>query len=114
MNKILLCLTMFLALAANACGGEERVPRCQESLYDSHARAGWPQCIAPHARSADTPNYNGYYVGGGAAFHGECRCPQEGTWGWDYVGILPKFVDLGWWHGRHAQGGGGSYATDHK
>ena len=62
----------------------------------------------------NTPNYCGYYVGGGAALHGQPRYPNEGTWGWDYVGLFPKRVALDWWHGAHPQGGGGAYATDHK
>ncbi len=87
---------------------------CPPTLCDGHARAGCPQTVAPWARPSDTPNYAGYYVGGGAATHGQPRCPNEGTWGWDYFGLFPKRIDLYWWHGCMSQGGGGSYATDHK
>ena len=114
MLKLALVQTLFIAMAASTTGAEVQPPECQNSLSESHARAGWPQCISPHARPSDTRNYDGYYVGGGAPMRGGCRCPCEGTWGWDYVGLVPKLVDLGWWHGRHYQGGGGAYATDHK
>ena len=83
---------------------------------DQFRRAGDPQCISRLAKPTESPHEFGYYVGGGArerSRRGECRMPHEGVWGTDYSGVLiPKHVDLGWWHGRRAQGGTGSYATD--
>ena len=78
-----------------------------------HHCAGWPQHVAPWAR----PSFGGYesgcYVGGGAPFHGDARCWDEGTWGWDYHGrLFDKRIWLGWHHGRRAQGGVGAYRTD--
>ena len=39
-------------------------------------------------------------VGGGAACFGEGCYLDEGTWGWDYMGLcFRKRVALDWWHG---------------
>lgn len=82
---------------------------------DQCRRAGCPQCISPLAKPTESPHEIGYYVGGGARERSRCgeeRRPHEGTWGTDYAGLLiPKRVELGWWHGR-PQGGTGSYRTD--
>lgn len=79
-----------------------------------HVRAGCPQSVRPHARPSRGPGGVGYYVGGGAALHGEGRDPQEeGTWGLDYQPwVLPRIVALQWHHGRKYQGGQGAYRTD--
>ena len=72
-----------------------------------------PLAIAPWARPANTANYDGYYVGGGAVCRGEDRQPLEGTWGWDYIGCCyARRVMLGWWHGRRYQGGTGAYKIE--
>ncbi len=79
---------------------------------DAHCRAGWPECIRKRAIPSDTGRYGGYYVGGGAAYFGQGRYLDEGTWGWDYLGLcFRKRVALDWWHGRY-QGGMGQYQTD--
>ena len=79
---------------------------------DAHCRAGWPECLRPRAVPTDTGRYCGYAVGGGAVCFGEGRYLDEGTWGWDYTGIvLRKRVALDWWHGKY-QGGAGQYQTD--
>jgi hypothetical protein len=79
---------------------------------DQYARAGNPQDVAVWAQPSDTGHYDLYPVGGGAARHGGPPGPDEGTWGWDYLGLkLPSLVDLGWYHDRY-QGGGGSYETE--
>jgi len=76
-------------------------------------RAGNPECIAPHARPSNGPGDTGYYVGGGAAFRGEPRTAAEGTWGWDFQGLLClRRIDLGWFHGARYQGGAGQYTPD--
>lgn len=78
-----------------------------------HCRAGWPTCIRKHAIPSNTRHYCGYYVGGGAAWHGEGRFIDEGTFGWDYMGIIVrKRVALDWYHGRRYQGGDGAYETE--
>jgi hypothetical protein len=67
--------------------------------------------IAWYARPSDTGHYIGYYVGGGCVWKGDARSPSEGTWGWDYQGILfPRRVVLGWCRSRY-QGGVGYYRT---
>ena len=77
-------------------------------------RAGNPHCFMPWARCQDDRRYVGYYVGGGAAFGGDRRCPHEGTWGWDYQFRPWVKVNLGWFHGRRYQGGEGQYNPDTK
>jgi hypothetical protein len=80
---------------------------------EGDCRAGNPQCIARHAQPSNTPSDSGYYVGGGAPFHGQPRFSDEGTWGWDYSGrFLDRRIWLNWWHGERAQGGAGQYKTD--
>lgn len=77
-----------------------------------HLRAGCPECVRARATPSNTRHYCGYYVGGGAAIHGEGRYLDEGTFGWDYIGhTFRKRVSLHWWRGKQ-QGGGGAYATD--
>ena len=79
---------------------------------EDHCRAGWRAELRCRTAPSDTGHYCGYYVGGGAHWRGEGRYAHEGTWGWDYVGILvPRRVGLGWWHGKY-QGGTGTYRTD--
>ena len=79
-------------------------------------RAGRPKCISPLARPTESPHEKGYYVGGGAPERSRRACErgeQEGVWGTDYTGIIiPKHVELKWWHGQRAQGGVGAYQTD--
>jgi hypothetical protein len=73
--------------------------------------SGWmtPRWTLP----SDTGRLIGYHVGGGALPRfGEPRYGDEGTWGWDYQGILPRRVMLNWWHGRRYQGGAGAYRTE--
>jgi hypothetical protein len=74
-------------------------------------RAGCPHCVARWARPPWEKQECGYYVGGGAAWFGDARCPTEGTWGWDYAPWYSR-VRLGWWHGRKFQDGEGQYEAD--
>lgn len=78
-------------------------------------RAGYPNEISKLAHPTDTGNYIGYYVGGGSAFkkHSGGPGPRDGTFGWDYAGLLPKWkknIMLRW--GNRYQGGVGRYETD--
>ncbi len=87
-------------------------------LQCRHARAGWPQCVAPWARTTYGPKYGGYYVGGGLSplkllSCGDRRCPDEGTWGVDYAPWYTR-VALLWSHGRLYQGGTGQYEPEHR
>lgn len=76
------------------------------------ARAGCPQSLRKITIPSNTRFYGGYYVGGGTPTRGAGRCPDDGTWGWDYSGILfPKRNALNWTAGRY-QGGTGAYKTD--
>lgn len=82
-------------------------------------RAGNPRCISPLAKCFPDMKYKGYYVGGGAAwyhtrstaFRGECRRPDEGTFGVDYAPWYSR-VQQRWFHGRKQQGGEGQYESD--
>ncbi len=88
-------------------------PGTPRTIEHTHRRAGDPLCLSTHAAPSNTPAYDGYHVGGGSSHGGDARCPAEGTWGWDYVGLrLPRKVALRWGHGRRGQGGTGSYGTD--
>lgn len=80
------------------------------------ARAGNPQCISPLARPTESPHEKGYYVGGGAAEWSRRSCergPGEGVWGSDYTGIvIPKKVELGWWHNSRSTSSAAAYRSD--
>ncbi len=77
------------------------------------ARAGNPQCQAKITIPSNTRFYGGYYVGGGTPTRGAGRCIEDGTWGWDYSGILfPKRIALNWTAKGRFQGGTGAYKTD--
>ena len=80
---------------------------------DHFHRAGHPETQGKFAKPSLNKHYTFGYVGGGAAFRGEPRCPDEGTWGVDYSGILlKKKIWLPWLHGHRAPRGEGSYQTD--
>src|SRR6266404_4062519 len=78
---------------------------CDRSGY--HGKVSW------YALPTNTKAYTGYYVGGGQAIGGSARHSDEGTWGWDYRGlVLPSRVALWFNHGERYQGGGGTYKID--
>ena len=82
---------------------------------DSLRGAGNPQETSRLALPSNGPGSFGYTVGGGslAGHRGDGPLPDDGTWGWDYKGLLlPRKVNLLWWHGRRNQGGTGAYKTD--
>jgi hypothetical protein len=92
---------------------DEPKPSDGAAAASSYQIGGHYDCIARYAHPSNTPAHGGYYVGGGATFHGEERFADEGTWGWDYFGRhFSRRIDLGWWHGTHYQGGIGAYKTD--
>jgi len=110
---------LLLALGLLLAGGLAAVAGAAEPelLYPSDdcgfQRAGNPQCISRLARPSNGPGDTGYYVGGGAPLRGQPRLANEGTWGWDYSGLLfSRRIDLAWWHGARYQGGTGQYKTD--
>jgi len=88
----------------------------QEIVLDPiHGVVDCPPAIARWAIPSNNHRYFGYWVGGGALSRrkGDAPAVDEGTWGWDYRGqLLPRRVDLLWWHGRRYQGGVGAYKTD--
>jgi hypothetical protein len=107
---------LFLAtLSVTAKADTQTTPASSDSAWaraQGHLRAGCPQQVRPWAVPSNTSHYYGYYLGGGTAFRRELRFCNEGTWGWDYGGILiPKRIHLGWSHGRRYQGGTGRYST---
>ena len=81
---------------------------------DDQRRAGYPSEVARMAKPSDTGHYIGYYVGGGSPGPlGAPRTRLEGTWGWDYQGLVwPSRINLQWYHGLFHQGGTGAYKTD--
>jgi len=65
------------------------------------ARAGYPPCIAWWAMPGRSDKYAVGYVGGGCLGRkGEPRTPDDGIFGWDYVGRgrYPGRVFLNWCH----------------
>lgn len=88
-------------------------PGKPRSIEHNFERAGFPHWISAHAQPTNTPEYVGYYVGGGTAHGGGPRTSEEGTWGWDYEGAhFLRHVPLRWSHGRRYQGGTGAYRAD--
>ena len=78
-----------------------------------HARAGCSMLIRPRASPSDTRHYGGYWIGGGQAKRGHYPTSDDGTFGWDYFGLLfTKRIDLNWSGGRKQQGGTGAYKSD--
>ncbi len=78
-----------------------------------HCRAGCAMLVRPPAICSNTRHYGGYWVGGGLPHKGDAPGLQEGTFGWDYFGILfNKRIALNWSHGERHQGGPGAYKTD--
>jgi hypothetical protein len=77
------------------------------------ARAGCPMLLRPRTQPSDTRSYGGYWIGGGQAIRGYCPNAEDGTFGWDYFGLLfTKRIDLHWSGGRKHQGGTGAYKSD--
>ncbi|SRR5579871_6824871 len=102
-------LGLCVALSAVSAGAQS------PAVGDGRCRAGDPENVAPWAHPSDTGRYTGYYVGGGSPRprKADLPYPDEGTWGWDYVGgCIRRHVILGWWHDRRCQGGIGAYQTD--
>ena len=76
-------------------------------------RSGYASSIAPWARRTVSRHDSGGFVGGGAARRGEDRSEIQGTWGWDFHGLMGgKKIWLGWGNGRRDQGGRGAYKTE--
>jgi hypothetical protein len=111
--RLLLLAIGLLLTAAPIAFAADAEPAVQPANGCDFQRAGNPECVARYARPSNGPNFTGYYVGGGSAFRGEPRSPNEGTWGWDYAGPFSlRHIDLGWWHGARYQGGTGQYQPD--
>jgi len=78
-----------------------------------HARAGCAMNVRRFAIPSNTRHYGAYLVGGGLPIKGDGPFLDEGTFGWDYAGILfNKRIALNWSHGARYQGGTGAYRTD--
>lgn len=113
MTRILLLLVL-AAFSAAVASAAEHCPHCglPKCAVDHDARAGYPQSVGRWAKPSNTPKYSGGFVGGGAILSGDGRRRDEGTWGWDYSGVIPvKRIWLGWSH-HWRQAGGGKYDTD--
>src|SRR5262245_40323532 len=84
--------------------GEEQSASCTGPVMsrgegeNQRHRAGHPECIAHYAHNAAAGKYSGGYVGGGTQMRGEARVSDEGTWGRDYCGLLPRRPWLRWSH----------------
>jgi hypothetical protein len=121
-KRAVICIIIALPLIASARAagpwhgghGKHYDPPPHPRSPDRHRRAGCPQKVAHWAHCSYNTAYDGYYVGGGAVHRGDPPCfPADGVWGWDYFGRhFDRHVDLGWWHGRRYQAGGGKCNTD--
>src|SRR5580698_4044378 len=85
---LLLAVGVLLAGIRPAVAADEEPAIQPASSECDFQRAGNPECISPRARPSNGPRDTGYYVGGGAAFRGQPRMSDEGTWGWDYTGLF--------------------------
>ncbi|MCE9604667.1 MAG: hypothetical protein K8U03_07155 [Planctomycetia bacterium] len=111
---------LLIGIGLFSVGLFDATPRTAEASDYFHTdacaeqRAGYPQQVKPIATHSNTRHYGGYYVGGGSTFFaGHERRIDQGTWGWDYCGILKNnWIKLGWNHGNRPQGGTGSYKTN--
>ena len=108
-----------LAVALLCAGGIASTAAAEPSLYYPPCqmeieRAGKPWCYFRWARRQIECDYEGYYVGGGAAVgRSRGRCHDEGTWGWDYAGCrFKRKVRLNWFCLDRKQGGTGNYEPD--
>src|SRR5262245_41064517 len=73
------------ATAAGSFGAESRVSLYAPATCHDVMRAGYPWHVGDWAKPTNTCAYSGYYVGGGSCRNrNDCRCPDQGTWGWDY------------------------------
>src|SRR5262245_34598318 len=76
-------------------------------------RAGYPQCIAWWAVGRSCKETGGQ-VGGGCLRRGHLAGPEDGTWGWDYVGHgwCVSRIFLGWCPECSTQPKSGPYKTE--
>jgi hypothetical protein len=106
-------LGVVFALPTAALAADAEQPKYCRPPEDGNVRSGCPQCISRLAAPSDNCHFSGDYVGGDTLLHGQNRCTADGTWGWDYDGLLfAKHIWLGWSHGARYQGGTGAYRTD--
>jgi hypothetical protein len=94
----------------------EAVPLGSDGRDHTLQRAGHPYCVSKIAKPGVTPQYGGYYVGGGCIL--PCLsgplAPHWGTFGLDYCQnkLFRYHVRLGWCCPERRKGGVGSYRTD--
>jgi hypothetical protein len=92
------------------------VPLGSDGCNHTEYRAGFPFWVSRCARPGVTPQYCGYYVGGGCILPRRAGNPGHwrGTFGLDYCRnkILPHHVKLGWSCPPLYKGGTGAYKTD--
>ncbi len=77
-------------------------------------QSGYANMVKKHAKPLNTPDYDGYWVGG-SSWKGKASGPSQmqGTYGRDYFGkFFDRVVVLGWTNKEHDKVGTGKYATD--
>jgi hypothetical protein len=91
-----LCAALLALAAARAAAA----PPCSTVADHSPEQAGYPPGVACYAKPGRTDKYDVGYVGGGCVGRcGEPRRPDDGTFGWDYVGCRKYgWVFLNWCH----------------
>ena len=122
MHKLILRGTgvaLALGLLAGTLLAEDAPPPAAAPAPAAESKAPPEPCrrnAVPCVASWAVPSFNdkecGYYIGGGCAFRG-CSDPGTGmgTWGWDYLGCIPRKIVLKYCPNCRYQGGTGAYQT---
>jgi hypothetical protein len=103
-----------LTVALTPFAARADIPAPCSGPEHTQQQAGYAQCVAWYAVPVRSPKDGTGYVGGGCQGRkGEPRRPDEGVFGWDYVGCgrYPGRVFLNWCH-CHKQPPPGPYRTD--
>ena len=101
-------------LASGTARAADAIPLGSDAPDHTFARAGNPCAVSRLARPGRTPDYCGYYVGGGCAVRGGPPGPLQGVFGYDYCQgpCVSHHVVLGFCYGCRPKGGIGAYKTD--
>ena len=111
-SRCKLVIALAVGVAACTMAGHARAGDATGNNGCLGCRPGYPPRVGALSAPSNTWHYGGYYVGGGTLFRGQPRYVNEGTWGWDYSGLLNhKWIVLDWSHGRRYRAGGGPYRT---
>jgi len=112
---VLSCLPSMLSQTMAVDVQTPNPPTPPPTCVDCNRPVHCPPGVAWWAIPSERCGYTMYPVGGDCPIRcvGDPPRPDEGTWGWDFVGRwLPRNVILGWWHDRRPSLGESTYKTD--